>query len=103
MKIVTYNSVRKTIRKTARYIQKEFGAKSRLKFIDEVKHTMQLLVTNPELGSVELYLEGAPVRYRSIVVQRLNKIIYWINGDVIEIVDFWDCRRDPDALAKPLM
>ena len=38
--------------------------------------------------------------YRSIVVNRLNKIVYWINDDVIEIVDFWDTRREPVAQAK---
>lgn len=37
---------------------------------------------------------------RSIVVNRLNKIVYWINGDVIEIVDFWDTRREPKKQAE---
>jgi hypothetical protein len=36
----------------------------------------------------------------SIVVNRLNKIVYRIVDDLIEIADFWDVRREPESLAK---
>ena len=38
--------------------------------------------------------------YRSFVMNRLNKIVYRIDDDVIYIVAFWDVRRDPDSLAS---
>ena len=66
----------------------------------KVYQTERLLEWNPNLGPAEPYLADAPVLYRSIVVNRLNKIIYWINDDVIEIVDFWDTRREPTAQAE---
>jgi hypothetical protein len=44
-------------------------------------------------------LANATIEYRSIVVNRLNKIVYLINNDDIEIVDFWDTRREPIAQA----
>ena len=37
--------------------------------------------------------------YRSYVMNRLNKIVYHIDGDIIYIVAFWDVRRDPVTLA----
>ena len=39
------------------------------------------------------------VKYRSVVVGHLNKIVYCIIDNQISIVDFWDTRREPEALA----
>jgi len=103
MKITILNSAKQKIRLTAKYIHKEFGASSRETFIAEINKIVGLLRSNPMLGPIESLLEGASVSYRSIVVMRLNKIVYWVNGDIIEIVDFWHCRRNPQAQAGRLM
>lgn len=87
---------------TALYIKKAFGALTATNFVQEVHQTIKYIRNNPGIGAAERYLEGTPVLYRSVVVQRLNKIIYWENGNVIEIVDFWDCRREPIAQAAHL-
>ena len=87
---------------TALFIKKTFGALVATNFVKEVHQTVRYIRNNPGIGAAERYLEGTSVLYRSIVVQRLNKIIYWVNGDVIEIVDFWDCRREPIAQAAHL-
>ena len=91
---------RKALRNTAHYILFHFGRKSNEEFLRKVYQTERLLEWNPNLGPAEPYIADAPVLYRSIVVNRLNKIIYWINDDVIEIVDFWDTRREPTAQAE---
>jgi plasmid stabilization system protein ParE len=87
---------------TALFIKKTFGALVATNFVKEVHQTVRYIRNNPGIGAAERYLEGTSVLYRSIVVQRLNKIIYWVNDDVIEIVDFWDCRREPIAQAAHL-
>ena len=40
--------------------------------------------------------------YRCVVMNHYNKIIYRITDDVIEIVDFWDTRREPKEQAKKI-
>ena len=40
--------------------------------------------------------------YRSYVMNHLNKIIYWIAENQIEVVDFWDVRRDPMTLKNQI-
>ena len=30
----------------------------------------------------------------------MNKMVYRITDDCIEIADFWDCRREPKALVE---
>ena len=100
MRVVWYPEAAKRLRQVVSYIQTEYGSKSCTKFLKEAYRTERLLARNPNLGPVEPFLADAPVQYRSIVVNRLNKIVYWINGDVIEIVDFWDTRREPQKQAQ---
>ncbi|MBQ6772271.1 MAG: type II toxin-antitoxin system RelE/ParE family toxin [Bacteroidales bacterium] len=100
MRVVWYPEAAKRLRQVVSYIQTEYGSKSCTKFLKEAYRTERLLAGNPCLGPVEPFLADAPVQYRSIVVNRLNKIVYWINGDVIEIVDFWDTRREPNKQAQ---
>jgi len=100
MKVKWNERARIALRNTARYILAKFGRKSNEAFLRKVYQTERLLEWNPNLGSAEPYLADAPVLYRSIVVNHLNKLVYWINDDVIEIVDFWDTRREPTAQAE---
>ena len=90
------------IRETTIYIYKDFGKKSKDNFISKLKQTRLLLETNPCLGSIEPLLSGLPSEYRSIVVGHLNKTVYRILDNCIEICDFWDVRRDPNSLTDNL-
>ena len=102
MKLKWHSKVKISVRQTASYIRSRFDAKSASNFIKEVYSTEKLLVNNPQLGAVEPLLADLPVVYRSIVVNRLNKLVYWINEDTIEIVAFWDTRREPKEQAANL-
>ena len=90
------------IRKTTKYIYTEFGKNSKDDFINKLNQTKILLETNPCLGPIEPLLSDLPSNYRSIVIGSLNKMIYRILDDCIEISDFWDVRRDPQKLANQL-
>lgn len=83
------------MKQTASYIQTQFGEISCKVFLREVVRTEKLLRENPHLGSVEPLLSDLPKTYRSIVVQKLNKIVYYVEDNTIYIVDFWDVRREP--------
>ena len=100
MKVIWMPFAQNEVRKTARYINKEFGKESRDQFINEVRNISRLLGENPNLGRPEPLLADYTKMYRSYVMNHLNKIIYWIADDQIEIVDLWDVRRDPITLTK---
>jgi len=102
MRIIWSPSASEALVKTATYIRKEFGPKSKKRFLDEIKHTAKLLEDYPNLGMIEPLLEGTPVLYRSIVVNRLNKLVYFIKGQNIEIVALWDTRSEPKSQANEL-
>ncbi len=91
---------RTALDQTADFIQKEFGSNSKVQFKLEVRRVNNLLKLHPHLGSIEPLLADFPSTYRSIVVNRLNKIVYRVVDDHIEIADFWDVRREPQSLAK---
>lgn len=54
----------------------------------------------PELGAIDSLLAYRKQQYRSIIVRRLNKIVYYIKDDTIRIAAFWDTRREPKKQAK---
>jgi hypothetical protein len=45
-------------------------------------------------------LEHRAKTYRSFVVNKLNKIVYFVDNNHIEIADFWAARQSPDTLAN---
>ncbi len=102
MRVLMTAFARRQIRETSRYIYREFGRNSRDKFLLKVDEAKRLLATNPYIGPVEPLLSNFPTTYRSMVVARLNKMVYRIMDDHIEIADFWDCRREPGALAAEI-
>lgn len=102
MRVRWNDQSKKRLRQTANYIRKEFGQKAKDEFIAEVKHINELLSLNPNLGPLERFLEDLPSKYRSVVVRKHNKIVYRIVEDHIEVIAFWDTRREPKKQAEQM-
>ena len=99
MKVIWMPLAKKALRDTSEYIRNEFGKRVRDEFIQDVRHTSLLIGNNPHIGKIEPLLDELPDGYRSIVVSHLNKIVYRVLEDCIEIHDFWNCRRSPETLS----
>ena len=82
------------------YIQNSFGDKRMAKFMQEVDSAVNMLVRNPNIGSIDPLFVGRPVAYRSIIINGLSKLVYRVNDDTIYIVGFWDTRQEPVAQAE---
>jgi plasmid stabilization system protein ParE len=100
MNVVWHAQAEEALVNAAVYIQNHFGIRFREKFVGNVRQTEQALRLNPYLGKLEPLLVKREKEYRSIVVGTLNKIIYYVDSDVIYIADFWDVRREPKTLAE---
>ena len=87
------------VQATAEYIKEEFGRRAEQKFKAKFREVIRLLADNPYLGPIEPLLADLPQTYRSVVMGKLNKMVYHIKDNQIEIDDFWDCRREPGAMA----
>jgi len=100
MNVIWHAQAEEALVNAAVYIQNHFGKRFREKFVGSVRQTEHALRLNPYLGKLEPLLMNRVREYRSIVVGTLNKIIYYVDSDVIYIADFWDVRREPKALAE---
>lgn len=88
--------------RTSDYIFSSFGQRANEEFLQEVQHVSDLLEDNPYLGPTEPLLAHKPKQYRSVVVNHLNKIVYYVKGNTIRITAFWDTRKEPKAQARKM-
>lgn len=54
------------------------------------------------MGKIEPLLAGRPQNFRSLVIHKHYKLIYYIDEDTIYIAALIDTRADPDSLAEKL-
>ena len=92
----------KQLKEVAGYIENNFGKKRKNVFLSDVAHTIGLLESNPYMGALDPLLSGRAKSYRSIIINRLDKMVYYIDGDIVHIAAFWDCRREPFGQARHL-
>lgn len=104
MKIEWTDFAWQMLSQTADGILSEYGFASYASFIKDIDDCVSLLQTQPKLGKEEHLLAQRPFLYRSVVVDKLNKIVYTIDKErnIIFIVDIWDTRREPKLLISSL-
>lgn len=102
MIVIWSSKAKESLKKIIGYIFLSFGEKTMEKFKKKVFQTEKTLAINPNIGPIEPLLNNYPKVYRSIVVNNLNKIVYYIKNDIIHIAAIWDTRREPKSLIKDL-
>ena len=86
----------------ADYILRQHGIRAVEKFQKDTEEWEDSLSANPQIGKVEPWLANRDKLYRGVVINKLNKLIYYIEKDTIIIADFWDTRREPKTQAGSL-
>ena len=99
MKAVWHLRAMKGKSQVAKYIRKEFGNKRAKKFRQKVGDTVTMLMDNPYIGKIDPLFEGRALTYRSVIINGLSKMVYYVNGDTIYIAAFWDTRMEPEEQA----
>lgn len=100
MQIIWTNKSILEFSKIAEYIKYEFGYKAKEKFKKSVKRTEKIIKDNPYIKPQEELLLDDPRELRSILVNKLNKLIYFVDkeNNTIYIADIWDIRQCPENL-----
>jgi len=80
------------------------GDNAAVKIISKIVDSADLLGTMPYMASEEKYLSGQKFVYRSLVVSKLFKIIYFVDEklECVVISTIWDCRCDPLKLQEEI-
>ena len=95
LKVIWHDQAKEALRNTAKYIRERFGIQVRENFRNEVDNVQKQLMNNPYMGPEEPLLADKTIKYRSFVINKLNKIVYYVEKDTIHIADFWDTRKEP--------
>ena len=74
---------------------RDFGERIRQEFMDEVEQAVLSLARMPSMGQLDPLFANRKQAYRSIIVRRLNKVVYYVKDDTLHIAAFWDTRREP--------
>ena len=85
------------MRQIANYIRRQFGAKRKKTFLEEVRSTTMILRRSPNIGPIDPLFDDRPIAYRSVIINGLSKMVYRVDDekDVVYIVAFWDTRKEP--------
>lgn len=99
MKAIWDTEAMKAQRQVAAYIRKEFGVKRAKKFRKEVDDTVNQLMRSPGIGQIDPLFSDRTRTYRSVIINGLNKLVYFVSNDVLYIAGFWDTRMDDEDQA----
>lgn len=79
-----------------------FGIRTARKFSRQLDAQIMLLTANPYIGKIEPLLEGRKTSFRSLVVHKHFKLIYYLNDSqqTLYIAALWDTRREPSVQAR---
>ena len=100
MKIHWHKRADAALHQVEDYVLENFGEKVRQEFMDEVEQAVLALADMPTLGLLDPLFAHRKQAYRSIIVRRPNKVVYYVKGDTIHIAAFWDTRREPKNQAQ---
>lgn len=83
------------------FTERNFGNRVATKFYNNIISEIRLLADNPQLGPIEPLLKERTRTYRSLLLHKHFKLIYYISSskETLYIVALWDIRREPDRLA----
>lgn len=97
--IITENARRKLQQLKLFYKETPSRANAIHERIREGYNTLRLF---PCAGNVELDLGENRIPYRSFVVDKNYKLIYYTEEEKVIVIAIWDCRQDPLKLFDEL-
>lgn len=101
MEIEWSEQSRDDLRNILLYVAENFGRRTAEAVLADVRSRANLLKDFPMSGRVFVKDPEQGIIYRSITT-KLNKIVYFIDGETIVIVTVWQNRRDIGRLKKQL-
>lgn len=100
MKIHWHKRASAQLHQIEKYVLRDFGERIRQEFMDEVEQATVSLADMPNMGIIDPLFAHRKQTYRSFIVRKLNKIVYYVKDDTLHIAAFWDTRREPKSQAR---
>lgn len=100
MQVVWMNEAKGLLKAAVAYGLNTFGSTVTSRFITEIRNNNIRLAHFPRIGKIESLLAGRNREYRSLLVHKHYKVIYYIENETIFIVALWDTRSNPKTLKE---
>jgi plasmid stabilization system protein ParE len=78
-------------------IEKKYGLAPVLKFMDKTDEVIQTISNHPEAGGKTI-----KEKVKRYVITKQTTLLYEVTNDRIELLHFWDTRKNPDKLEKAI-
>ena len=98
MQVIWAEDARDELGSVLEYGACAFGKRAAERFYEKLLENELRLANNPYMGELEPLLAGRPQNFRSLVVHRHYKLVYYVEAEIIHIVALFDTRRDPASL-----
>lgn len=85
-----------------KYLHENDAPRAAAKLIGQLRKYAGNLADNPNLGIIEPLLAEDSNGYRSLIVRKRYKLIYYVEGETIYIDTIYDCRQQPSRLQRIL-
>ena len=99
MKVVWDPEAKEARTQVANYIRRQFGSKRKTRFLQEVRDVTQQLKRSPGIGQIDPLFSDRTRTYRSVIINGLNKLVYFVSDDILYIAGFWDTRMNDEEQA----
>lgn len=84
------------------FYAKDKSIKAAYKIYNEILDAAESLADFPQMASLELDLSEEGEEYRSLIVRKHFKLIYFVEDESIFIAAVWDCRQSPQTNIKKI-
>lgn len=89
------------LNRIVQHCSRKFGKSTARQTRNQIWRDAELLQTHLHLGRVEPLLVGCTeLEYRSLVVDKVTKIVYTVHSEYVYIHLLWDVRRDEGRLPQ---
>ncbi|GHT55767.1 hypothetical protein AGMMS49982_22000 [Bacteroidia bacterium] len=76
----------------------ERSEQAAIKLVFDIRQATKQLAKYPEIGFREPLLAYRPETFRSLIVRKTYKVVYYIEKGTVYIADVWNTRQDPENL-----
>ena len=98
MEIVWTDFARESVLDLLLFIRKCWGDTIASVACGDIQKDIALFENFPEIGPVYLVNKQLDIVIRELVVNKKNKIYYYIRNDNVYIIVVWDTRKNPETL-----
>ena len=86
------------------WIKTTHSENSAAKVYNSILDELEILEKQPKIAAIEPILEDLPKQFRSLIVNRKYKAVYYIEeqNNTVFVATIWDCLQNPDNLTKEM-